>query len=551
MVPPAGTAVVPAVTTATQALVPASAASMSKSGPVVDFIRLFVGNGTPSHPDAGFFYGNGYSWTAATCPQGDCDGGRAGLIGNGGNGYGSGDGGSARWFGDGGSGGAGLSGVVGGAGGVGGNGGLFLGKGGSGGPGGNSSGAGIAGGDGGVGGRAFLFGNGGSGGNGGLGATQTTLTPILDPNQIYNSEFVIPNGQLPQDIALNPSGTAAYVASGLSDGSMPVYSTTSPYNTIAGIPTALQYNASVAISPNGSTGYVLALLSASGSSSPMGVVVFNAVTNTYEQTIAMPFSSENPGESQQNTSIAVSPDGSTTWVGFKGSIYLIDNATNTLLPTVIRAGSDDQFNTAGIAFRPDGAYAYVTNSTDSTMAVINTSSFGVTPIVMGSTDNGIGPAGIAITPAGAYGFVAQENEDSVYAFDPVSNTLQGQVGVGDSPVGVAINPVIPYAYVTNSGDSTVSIIDIDPQSPTFLQVVTTFQSGFGGDLPSGVAATPDGQYLWVANEFGGGDSTGTIQVTQIATANTIGGVAGSGGAGGAGGRVFGQPGQDGAPGGVG
>ena len=233
MVPPAGTAVKPAVTTATQAVVPASAASVSKSGPVVDFIRLFVGNGTPSHPDAGFFYGNGYSWTAATCPQGDCDGGRAGLIGHGGSGYGSGDGGSARWFGDGGSGGAGLSGVVGGAGGVGGNGGLFLGDGGSGGPGGNSSGAGIAGGDGGVGGRAFLFGNGGQGGNGGLGATQTTLTPILDPNQIYNSEFVIPNGQLPRYIALNPSGTAAYVASFLSYKPMPVYSTTSPRRLMA------------------------------------------------------------------------------------------------------------------------------------------------------------------------------------------------------------------------------------------------------------------------------------------------------------------------------
>jgi DNA-binding beta-propeller fold protein YncE len=528
---------------------------VSKSGPVVDFIRLFVGNGTPSHPDAGFFYGNGYSWTAATCPQGDCDGGRAGLIGNGGNGYGSGDGGSARWFGDGGSGGAGLSGVAGGAGGVGGNGGLFLGDGGSGGSGGNSSSAGIAGGVGGAGGRAFLFGNGGPGGNGGYGATQTTLTPILDPNQIYNSEYVIsyPSSYLPQYIALNPSGTAAYATSALYYGSMPVYSTTSPYNQITNIPMALQYHASVAISPDGSTGYVLALLSES--ENQMGVVVFNAVTNTYDQTITMPFSSQNVGESAQNTSIAVSPDGSTTWVGYGGSVYLIDNATNTLLPTVISAGSDSQFNTAGIAFRPDGAFAYVTNAYDGTLAVVNTSSFSVTPIVMGGSSfpAALGPIGVAVTPDGAYGFVAQENTDAIYVFNPDSNTLQTQIGVSDNtdPVGVAVNPLIPYAYVTLSGATQVAIIDANPESPTFLQIVTIFPSGDDADSPMGVAVSPDGQYLWVANESGGGCDCGTIQVTQIATANTIGGVAGSGGVGGAGGRVFGQPGQDGAPGGVG
>ena len=541
------------MTTAARAVVPAPAASVSKSGPVVDFIRLFVGNGTPWHPDAGFFYGNGYSWTGATCPQGDCDGGRAGLIGNGGNGYGGGGGGSARWFGDGGSGGSGLSGVVGGAGGVGGNGGLFCGNGGSGGSGGNSSGAGIAGGDGGVGGRAYLLGNGGPGGNGGYGATQTTLTPILDPNQIYNSEFVIPNGLAPGYIALNPSGTAAYVASVLSYDPMPVYSTASPYNQITEIPIALQFDASVAISPDGSTGYALALLSASAS--PMGVVVFNAVTNTYDQTIAMPFSSVSPDISSQNTSIAVSPDGSTTWVGYGGSVYLIDNATKTLLPTVIRAGSDSQFNTAGIAFRPDGAFAYVTNAYDGNLAVVNTSSLSVTTIAMGGSSfpAEFGPSGVAVTPDGAYGFVAQYNTDSIYVINPGSNTVETQISLAEYswPIGVAVNPLIPYAYVTLSGASTVAIIDANPESPTFLQIVTNFPSGFGGDVPQGVAVSPDGQYLWVANEFGGGDSNGTIQVTQIATANTIGGVGGSGGVGGAGGRIRGEPGEDGAPGGVG
>ncbi len=520
------------------------------SGPIAHFIRLFVGNGTAARPDAGILLGNGYSWTAATCPQGGCDGGKAGLIGNGGNGYGGGVGGSARWLGHGGDGGTGVSGTVGGLGGAGGSGGLLWGDGGIGGDGGNSSGPGIAGGAGGVGGRARLFGDGGAGGNGGLGATQTTVTPILDGQDIYNSEFVIEDGQAPWQVTLNPSGSAAYVASRLFFGPMSVYSTTPPYDVLATIPTVAQNWASVAISPDGQKGYAVAETSTSGSSEPMGVVVFDAVTNAYLETIPMPFSTPGPTD-RAPTSIAVSPDGSTTYVGFSGSVYLIDNSTNSLLPTVIRAGGDNNSNTYAIAFRPDGAYAYVTNAYDSTLAVIDTTSYSVTSIVLGSTNQGIGPSGIAITADGTYGFVAQENENAVYVIDPASNTIVGQVGVGGYPVGVAVNPVIPFAYVTNSGDSTASIIDINPESETFLQVVTTFQTGFGADGSSGVAATPDGQYLWVANQFGGGESTGSVPVFQVASADTIGGIGGTGGLGGAGGRIRGTAGQDGSSGGVG
>jgi hypothetical protein len=136
-------------------------------------IRQFVGNGTASNPNGGMLIGNGYSWTAATCPSGGCDGGKGGLVGNGGDGYGSGNGGSAGWFGRGGNGGDGLTGFPGGAGGSGGTGGMLLGNGGNGGAGGSApSGASAAGGIGGQGGSAgalSLSGFGGTGGAGGSG----------------------------------------------------------------------------------------------------------------------------------------------------------------------------------------------------------------------------------------------------------------------------------------------------------------------------------------------------------------------------------------------
>jgi hypothetical protein len=116
--------------------------------------------------------GNGYSWTAATCPSGGCAGGNGGLVGNGGDGYGSGNGGSAGLFGRGGNGGDGLTGFPGGAGGSGGTGGMLLGNGGNGGAGGSApSGASAAGGIGGQGGSAGALSLAGFGGTGGAGGT--------------------------------------------------------------------------------------------------------------------------------------------------------------------------------------------------------------------------------------------------------------------------------------------------------------------------------------------------------------------------------------------
>lgn len=135
---------------------------------VQTFVGTFVGDGTPTHPDAGLLIGNGYSWTSETCNQGAaCAGGRSGLVwGNGGSGYAGGNGGSAGLLGSGGAGGAG---VDGGAGGAGGRGGLLAGNGGSGGAGGAVTGTGLVAGAGGAGGDTGVFSVLGVAGTGGAG----------------------------------------------------------------------------------------------------------------------------------------------------------------------------------------------------------------------------------------------------------------------------------------------------------------------------------------------------------------------------------------------
>ena len=73
-----------------------SGAGAAAADPIADVVRIFIGNGTATHPDAGLLVGNGYSWTAQSCPgMAPCTGGRSGLIGNGGAGFNGGAGGSA------------------------------------------------------------------------------------------------------------------------------------------------------------------------------------------------------------------------------------------------------------------------------------------------------------------------------------------------------------------------------------------------------------------------------------------------------------------------
>jgi len=47
---------------------PLGASAAAVGNPITDLIRVFFGNGSADNPNAGILFGNGYSWTAETCP---------------------------------------------------------------------------------------------------------------------------------------------------------------------------------------------------------------------------------------------------------------------------------------------------------------------------------------------------------------------------------------------------------------------------------------------------------------------------------------------------
>ena len=78
------------------------------------------------------------------------------------------------------------------------------------------------------------------------------------------------------------------------------------------------------------------------------------------------------------------------------------------------------------------------------------------------------------------------------------------MGVGQFPFGVAITPDGTKVYVANFDSNNVSVIDAATKSVTAVVNV--------GQFPFGVAVTPDGTKIYVAN-FG----SNNISVIDIAT----------------------------------
>jgi DNA-binding beta-propeller fold protein YncE len=97
------------------------------------------------------------------------------------------------------------------------------------------------------------------------------------------------------------------------------------------------------------------------------------------------------------------------------------------------------------------------------------------------------------------------------------------------PIGLAITPDGNHAYVTatnvtasNQVDGVVLVVDTNPSSGTYNQVVTTIDLGAAISVnPSDIAVTPDGALVYVAG-FNPNSSTNAGFVDVIAAAtNTI------------------------------
>ncbi len=127
-----------------------------------------------------------------------------------------------------------------------------------------------------------------------------------------------------------------------------------------------------------------------------------------------------------------------------------------------------------------------------------------------SVGTGAVPSAIAITPTIDTLFVANSGANSISAYTIDSfgglTAASGTTNTGTTPVGLAIDPGGKFLFVANQGSSSVSVFSIDGTTLTAVpgSPFTTIPVGFSypnGTLPTAVAVSNSGNFLYVANQL--------------------------------------------------
>ena len=266
------------------------------------------------------------------------------------------------------------------------------------------------------------------------------------------------------------------------------------------------------------------------------------------------------------TAVAVSPDGTLLYVargidnGLDDSVSVIDTATGVLV-TSIPVGKYP----AALVLSPDGTRLYVANQLSNNVSVIETHP--TSPTVVATIPVGTAPRGVAMAPSGNRLYVSNSSSNTVSEIDtlstsPTVNTVVATIPVGTGPIGLGVSPNGLYLYVANYGSANVSVIYTSTRglvpgypygvgheplgvavgsngyayvtrfgssgviviSGTLVLAANTvpaLPSGYvdTGGRPSGVAVSPDGSTVYVANNAGGANSVSVLSsatLTEIA-----------------------------------
>lgn len=174
--------------------------------------------------------------------------------------------------------------------------------------------------------------------------------------------------------------------------------------------------------------------------------------------------------------------------------YIANSGVDEVLE--INATSEAVINTTvtgtpyGVAITPNGQQVLITQNGADAVAFISTSNFTEPPF---SLTVGSFPRGVAVDPTGGYAFVANSGDNTVSKISISGRNIVDTITVADEPWGVAARfdeqNDSPVVYVACYLDDSVTVIEKDNQT-TIINV---------GDGPIGLAVTPDGSDVYVAN----------------------------------------------------
>lgn len=119
----------------------------------------------------------------------------------------------------------------------------------------------------------------------------------------------------------------------------------------------------------------------------------------------------------------------------------------------------------------------------------------------------LSPHASPIVKSGGHVYAVNTPADTVDVIDASSRAIVRRINVGIDPVGIAVRPDGKEVWVSNHVSDSVSVIDSDPESLTFLQLIATVQDfdpvtrATRFDEPVGIAfASNDKAYVALSSE---------------------------------------------------
>ncbi len=333
-----------------------------------------------------------------------------------------------------------------------------------------------------------------------------TVTPIdLETN---TAGPAIPVGDEPVAIAITPDGKTAYVANASGDSVTPINTAT---NTAGpAIPTGADTEPYViAITPDGTTAWTANI-------GMRTVTPIDLATKTVGA--AIPIS--NPFFFNSAGSVTISPDGATLYVAgspldpYNRWVVPINLATRTAGESIENIGS-----ASGTAITPDGSTAYV-GTADGVLPVDIATGIVGTKILAGTAHSSV-----AVTPDGATVIVTNIFDQSVTLVATATNTAGPTISVGANPFAVAATPdqaPVARLHVDRAPLGQPSTLDASASTVAFGTRASYFWDF--GDGTTATTTTPVTQHTYTEASLTASvtvTSSGGTGATQTFTGQTM------------------------------
>src|SRR5579871_448734 len=278
-----------------------------------------------------------------------------------------------------------------------------------------------------------------------LAAYHVFVTDLGDGDLSELGMATVNGGKSLHGLALSPDGRVVY-ATDIADNRVDLYDVTGSAPRLLRTVTVGLYPVHVAFGPGGRFAYVTDFQGAT-------VSVVDVAQGRVVKTIQTPAGPHG---------LTASPDGRYMYVACLNgqALAVIDTTTNSLAQTLTLPANAHPYS---VVFGKDGRYLYITDNFFGRVLVVDTTKLrDPAHAVVGGAAAGQTPVLLAIAPDGKRLYITNSGGNLAVldlTSDPTRPKLAATVPVGRSPHGVAVSPDGRYVVVANIESGDLSVVD--------------------------------------------------------------------------------------------